>query len=77
MAKHKVFLFEDMHEEGKSILREKADIFFAEKYDEDYLIGQVKDVDGIILRANGKVTRRLMEAAPRLRVVGRGGCRQH
>jgi D-3-phosphoglycerate dehydrogenase / 2-oxoglutarate reductase len=73
MGKYKIFLFEDMHEEGKSILREKADIFFAEKYDEDYLIGQVKDVDGIIIRANGKVTRKLMEAAPRLKVVGRHG----
>ena len=73
MSKHKVFLFEDMHEEGKAILRERADISFAEKYDEEYLIGQVKDVDGIVLRANGKVSRRLMEAAPRLKVVGRHG----
>ena len=73
MGKHKVFLFEDMHEEGKSILREKAEIAFGEKYDEEYLIGQVKDVDGIILRANGRVSRRLMEAAPRLKVVGRHG----
>jgi D-3-phosphoglycerate dehydrogenase len=73
MVKHKVFLFEDMHEEGKSILREKAEIAFGERYDEDYLIGQVKDVDGIVLRANGKVSRRLMEAAPRLKVVGRHG----
>jgi len=62
-----------MHEEGKSILREKAEIAFGEKYDEEYLIGQVKDVDGIILRANGRVSRRLMEAAPRLKVVGRHG----
>ena len=73
MGKYKVFLLEDMHEEGKSILREKAEIVFGEKYDEDYLIGQVKDVDGIVLRANGKVSRRLMEAAPRLKVVGRHG----
>jgi len=73
MARHKVFLFEDMHEEGKAILREKADISFAEKYDEDYLIGQVKESDGIIIRANGKVTRRLMDHASKLKVVGRHG----
>ena len=73
MARYKVFLFEDMHEEGKAILREKADISFAEKYDEDYLIGQVKESDGIIIRANGKVTRRLMDHAPKLKVVGRHG----
>lgn len=73
MAKYNVFLFEDMHEEGKAILREKADISFAERYDEDYLIGKVKGAEGIIIRANGKVTRRLMDHAPKLKVVGRHG----
>ena len=73
MARHKVLLFEDMNEEGKAALREKADISFAERYDEDYLIGQVKDSDGIIIRANGKVTRRLMDHALKLKVVGRHG----
>ncbi len=73
MARHNVFLFEDMHEEGKAILREKADISFAERYDEDYLIGKVKEAEGIIIRANGKVTRRLMDHAPKLKVVGRHG----
>lgn len=73
MGKHKVFLYENMHEEGKAILKEKADISFAERYDEDYLMTQVKEVDGMIIRANGKVSRRLMEAAPRLKVVGRHG----
>ena len=73
MGKYKVFLYENMHDEGKSILKEKAEIFFAERFDEDYLIGQVREVDGIIIRANGKVSRKLMEMAPRLRVVGRHG----
>jgi D-3-phosphoglycerate dehydrogenase len=33
----------------------------------------VEDVEGIVIRANGKVTRELMAAAPRLKVVGRHG----
>jgi len=37
------------------------------------LIEQVKDIDAIIIRANGKITARLMEAAPRLKVIGRHG----
>lgn len=73
MLRFKVLLYEDMREEGKQILREKAEILFAERYDEDSLVERAKDVDGIIVRANGKVTRRVMEAAPRLRVVGRHG----
>jgi D-3-phosphoglycerate dehydrogenase len=40
---------------------------------EDVLLGQVADVAGIIIRANGKVSRRLMEAAPHLKVVARHG----
>ena len=73
MGKYRIFLYEDMHEAGKSILKEKADFFIGERYEEDYLVTQVKDVEGIIIRANGKVSRRLMDAAPRLRVVGRHG----
>ncbi len=73
MVSFKVLLYEDMHEEGKAILREKAEIFFAEGIEEAYLIERVKEMEGIIIRANGEVNRRIMEAAPRLRVVGRHG----
>ncbi len=73
MGKFKVLLYEEMHEEGKAILREKADILFAERLDEDYLVDCVRDVDGIIVRANGRASRRVMESAPKLRVVGRHG----
>ena len=73
MAKLRVLLYEDMAEEGKAILREKAEIVLAEKLDESYLAERVKDVDGIVIRANGKVTRKIMESAPRLKVVGRHG----
>lgn len=73
MERYKVLLYKDMHEEGKAILREKAEIIMAERFDEVYLIDQVRDVDGIIIRANGKVTRKMMESAPKLRVIGRHG----
>jgi D-3-phosphoglycerate dehydrogenase len=73
MEKFKVLLYEEMHEEGKAILKEKADIFFAERLDEPYLISRVRDMDGIILRANGRASRKVMESAPKLKVVGRHG----
>src|SRR4030043_1019098 len=73
MEKFKVLLYEEMHEEGKTILKEKADIFFAERLDEPYLIDRVRDIDGIIVRANGRASRKVMESAPRLKVVGRHG----
>jgi D-3-phosphoglycerate dehydrogenase len=73
VAKLRLLLYEDMAEEGKAILREKAEVVFAEKLDESYLAERVKEVDGIVIRANGKVTRKIMESAPRLKVVGRHG----
>ncbi len=73
MERYKVLLYEDMHEAGKALLKKKAEIFFARSLKEDSLIKEVKDISGIIMRANGMVTRRIMEAAPQLRVIGRHG----
>jgi len=73
VKKHKVLLYEDMREEGKAVLKEKAELSFAERLDENSLADKVREIDGIIIRANGKVSRRLMEAAPKLKVIGRHG----
>jgi D-3-phosphoglycerate dehydrogenase len=73
MKNFKILLYEDMHETGKALLKEKAEIFFARSLEEDSLIKEVKEVNGIIIRANGKVTRRMMESAPKLKVIGRHG----
>ncbi|MBM4349099.1 MAG: hydroxyacid dehydrogenase [Deltaproteobacteria bacterium] len=62
-----------MREEGKAVLKEKAELSFAERLDENSLADKVREIDGIIIRANGKVSRRLMEAAPKLKVIGRHG----
>ena len=37
------------------------------------MIKEVREVDGIIVRANGKVSRKMMESAPKLKVIGRHG----
>ena len=73
MKRFAVLLYEDMHEAGKAVLREKAEILFATSLEESSLIKEVKGADGIIVRANGKVTRKMMEAAPKLKVIGRHG----
>ncbi len=73
VRKFNILLYEDMHEEGKEILKEKAELFFAKSLDEVSLIEEVKEIDGIIIRANGRVSRRIMEDAPRLKVIGRHG----
>ncbi|MBM4276463.1 MAG: hydroxyacid dehydrogenase [Deltaproteobacteria bacterium] len=73
MKKFKILLYEEMHEVGKALLREKGEVFFAKSFEENSLIDEAKEIDGMIIRANGKVNRKLMESAPRLRVIGRHG----
>jgi len=73
MKKFNILLYEDMHEVGKALLKEKAEITFARSLEETSLMEEVKEVDGIIIRANGKVSRKLMESAPKLKVIGRHG----
>jgi D-3-phosphoglycerate dehydrogenase len=62
-----------MHQEGTALLEEKCDVIYARSYDEKELIDQVSDVDAIIIRANGAVTEKIIEAAPKLKVIGRHG----
>ncbi len=73
MKRFRVLLYEDMHEVGKALLREKAEILFATSLEETSLIKEVREVDGIIIRANGKADRKLMDSAPKLKAIGRHG----
>ena len=71
--KFKVLLYESMHQEGTALLEEKCDVIYARSYDEKELIDQVADVNAVIIRANGAVTEKIIEAAPKLKVIGRHG----
>ncbi len=73
MAKPIVLLYEEMHPTAVAWLRERAEVRMAESLEEERLLPAVTEVHGIIIRANGKVSRRLMEAAPHLKVVARHG----
>ena len=73
MSKPVVLLYEPIHEKALALLKAKAEVRMAQSLDPAWLQQAVADVDGIIIRANGKVPRELMAAAPRLKVVGRHG----
>ena len=66
-------LYEAMHEVGTRLLQERGEVLVAPALDEVTLRSLVRDVDAIVVRANGRVSRAVIEAAPRLRVVGRHG----
>ena len=69
----RILLFEPMHEAGTGLLRAAGEVLLAPALDEPTLLGLVGGVDAIVVRNGGAVTRRLMEAAPRLKVIGRHG----
>jgi D-3-phosphoglycerate dehydrogenase len=71
--KWKVVLYEEMHKVGTEYLRERAEVVISPKPDEETVIPLAQDADAVIIRANGKITKRLLENAPQLKVVGRHG----
>jgi D-3-phosphoglycerate dehydrogenase / 2-oxoglutarate reductase len=73
MSKPVVLLYEPIHSKAVELLEQHAVVRMASSLEEGALLQIVPDVEGIIIRANGKVTRRLMQAAPRLKVVARHG----
>ena len=50
-----------------------ADVTRLTTWDEAALIAAVKDADALLVRSNARVTARVLDAGPRLKVVGRGG----
>lgn len=73
MTKPVVLLYEPIHERALALLEGQADVRMAESLDEADLMDVVADVQGIIIRANGKISREIMQAAPQLKVVARHG----
>ena len=73
MTKPVVLLYEPIHAGAVELLKQHAEVRMASDLDQKALLQVVGDVAGIIIRANGKVTRQLMQAAPRLKVVARHG----
>ncbi len=72
--KPKVFLYESMHQQGIDYLQTHAEVLWASSVDEeDVICREVSDASGIIVRALGKVSARVMDSAPKLKVVGRHG----
>lgn len=71
--KFKVLLYEPIHNEGTEILEGKCDLIYAASYEEEDLIGQAADADAIIIRANGSVSKAIIESSSKLKVIGRHG----
>lgn len=71
--KYRILLYEPIHKVGLDLLLGTADVIYAPDFNEETVLSLVHDVDGIIIRGFGNITARIMDAAPKLRVIARHG----
>jgi len=69
----KVLLPEKIIDEGMELLKGKAIIVIMRDSSEEAILDEVHDVFAIVLRSKAKITRRIIEAAPKLRIISRTG----
>ena len=68
-----ILLLEPIHERGQRLLETAGEVVIPQALDEETLLSLVPRADAVVVRASTPITRRLLEAAPRLKVVGRHG----
>jgi D-3-phosphoglycerate dehydrogenase / 2-oxoglutarate reductase len=61
------------HPHGEKILQQGAEVIRTDQYDIPHLCELVQDVDGIVLRAPAKITREIIDANPRIKVISGAG----
>ncbi|NJD99680.1 3-phosphoglycerate dehydrogenase [Thermococcus sp. LS1] len=70
----KVLVAAPLHEKAIEVLKNAGfEVVYEEYPREERLLELVKDVDAIIVRSKPKVTRKVIENAPKLKVIGRAG----
>ncbi len=71
----KILVADKISPSGVAHLRSLSGVEVMESYRTpiEQLLGLVGDVDGIVVRSDTRITREVIEAAPKLRVVGRAG----
>ena len=73
MPNYNILITDGLDERGQSILRESANVDYHEKVAADDLLKIIPDCDALIVRGQTRVTAALIEAASKLKVIGRAG----
>jgi D-3-phosphoglycerate dehydrogenase / 2-oxoglutarate reductase len=68
-----VALTEPLSETAEAVLKEKVHVARFSDLSEDTLAREIRGVDAVIIRAKGRLTKRVLAASDRLRVIGRHG----
>jgi D-3-phosphoglycerate dehydrogenase len=73
MPDYKILISDGLDGRGQSILRASADVDSHDKLPADDLLRRIPEYDALIVRGQTRVTPAVLDAAPRLRVIGRAG----
>jgi D-3-phosphoglycerate dehydrogenase len=74
MAKIKVLVSDPLAKEGVDILKKSnLEVTEVSKLSEDQLVKKIKGYDAIIVRSGTTVTKKIIEASNKLKVIGRAG----
>jgi len=73
MTQYKILITDGLDESGQSILRASANVDDRNNISADDLLKTIPDYDGLIVRGRTKVTASVLEAASKLKVIGRAG----
>jgi len=73
MNKKKVIIADQINEKGIDELKEVAEVVVDTDITQEQLIDTIKDFDAIIVRSRTKVTRDVIEAADKLKIIARAG----
>ena len=73
MTNYNILITDGLDARGQSILRASANVNYRESTPADELTSLIAEYDALIVRGQSRVTAAVMDAAPRLRVVGRAG----
>ncbi|SFM46469.1 hydroxyacid dehydrogenase [Thermodesulforhabdus norvegica] len=68
----KILLAEKIHEAGMTILEQAGKVMVSPSVSEEVIVEELKDADAFVVRSS-PVTRRMIQASPRLKVIGRHG----
>jgi len=69
---YRILVVEHIHEAGEAMMAQKAELVFPKPQNREGIIAAIGDCDALVVR-NTLITREIMEAAPKLKVIGRHG----
>ena len=69
---YRILLVEHIHQAGEAMLAQKAQLVYPQPQNLEGILAVIGDCNALVVR-NTKITRQIMEAAPKLAVIGRHG----